>query len=46
MILEAPDELCEVPFLYERVLGMAKDDERSDDSMIENILWFCTSLCE
>ena len=25
---------------------MAKDDDRSDDSMIENILWFSTSLCE
>ena len=45
LILKASDELSSNAPLFQKVFEMAKDS-RSDDVMVENILWFATSLCE
>lgn len=45
LILKASDELSSNSQLFKKVFEIATD-ERSDESMVENVLWFATSLCE
>ena len=45
LILKASDQLASNTALFRKVFGVAKDG-RSDEMMIDNILWFATSLCE
>ena len=45
LILKASDKLASNARLFQKVFEVAKDG-RSDEMMIENILWFATSLCE
>ena len=44
-MLEASSDLTHNPMIFQRLFGITKD-QRSDSSMIENILWMATSLCE
>ena len=45
LILEASEELSKNSPLFKKVFEITKD-QRSDESMIENVLWMATSLCE
>ena len=45
LILEASEELSFNKPLFQKIFEMAKD-QRSDEYMIENVLWLSTSLCE
>ena len=45
LILEASEELSKNAPLFQKIFEITKD-QRSDESMIENVLWMATSLCE
>jgi len=45
LVLEASEQLSSNQMLFTRLFDICKD-ERSDESMIENVLWLATSLCE
>jgi len=45
LVLEASEQLAHNSMLFKKVYDIAKD-QRSDENMIENILWLSTSLCE
>jgi len=45
LILEASEELAGNQRLFQKVYEISKD-QRSDENMIENVLWMATSLCE
>lgn len=45
LILEASEHLACNALLFKKIFAIAKD-HRSDNLMIENILWLATSLCE
>ena len=45
LILEASEQLSPNTELFKKIFEICKD-QRSDESMIENVLWFSTSLCE
>lgn len=45
LILEASEHLSSNSMLFKKVFEIAKD-QRSDENMIENVLWLATSLCE
>ena len=45
LILDASEQLASNSELFEKFFYIAKD-ARSDTLMIENILWFASSLCD
>jgi len=45
LVLEASQELASNSALFYHLYDIAKN-QKSDESMIENILWMATSLCE
>lgn len=45
LILRASDKLAPNKGLFQKVFQVARD-ERSEDTMVENIIWFATSLSE
>jgi hypothetical protein len=45
MILEVSVEISGNQQLFKKMFEIAKN-QKSDESMIENILWMATSLCE
>lgn len=45
LVLEASEELASNSYLFKKIFEICKD-QRSDEKMIQNILWLATSLCE
>lgn len=45
LILEASEDLSTNPMLFQKVFEICKD-QRSDENMIEKVLWLATQLCE
>ena len=45
LILEASNELAHNYMMFDKVFQIA-NEQKSDENMIEIILWFTTSLCD